>query len=463
MIEHLRIFGDEFAEKLLLGCALRDLETARKVVAHAREQDFHHRPSQLIFAVLREAVKVDPGPIFEAVRHRLYVQDQLEEVGGVTGLLDLVADSPTSLYWPNALDSCRQDAYRRQFAVKIAGLVAKYEEGESPAALQRELADALESLAPWVPGFVAESTIERLVARLREARARRIRGESAPLTWGLCRLDRRIELRRGGLYVVVGDTSHLKSALLLHAAAAMMRDHRLLVVPLEEHPENWLVKLACRVSGVPMSKAFRPETMTKQEIQLLEEAEDAIQASRNVVLPDLAGVRSVDDLAAPVDAYEPAVLMLDYLQLFPSRPRARTSTEEELSWLGKELQRLATTSGVCIVAVSSVNRAGASLEGRPSLQSIRGSHGLAHSPHGILGTFYPHKADPAKHRSDVVQLAILKEKTGTTGPYSDFFVDPATCRFFDDENKVLLEDRPPKYEQARLVSATETENEEPPF
>ena len=49
-----------------------------------------------------------------------------------------------------------------------------------------------------------------------------------------------------------------------------------------------------------------------------------------------------------------------------------------------------------------------------------------------------------------MQIAILKERVGVTGPYGDFFVDPNTSRFFDDEDRTLLEQRDEHYAEQEI-------------
>jgi replicative DNA helicase len=442
----LRAFHDEQAERLLLGCALRDFEMARTVVPHVRDEDIQTPKHKHLLAALREAVVSGDEPILEAVRRKLLERGTLDELGGYTGLEDLAALAPTSLHWASALNSCRGDAYRRAYQAGIAELVNRLDAGDAPGSLQRRLFDLGAALERWLPGFLADATIETLVDRIRAERARRLAGETSPLTWGLYRLDKAVELRRGALFLVVGDSSHLKSSLLLHATGAMLhREHRVLVLALEEGPDNWLVKLGCRISGVPMGAAFAPEYANPETLRVLEDAEDELRACRNLVLADLNRIKSVGDLASHVEQYRPEVVLVDYLQLFP-RLNPRENEEQHLSRLGQELQRLAATSGVAIVAVSSINRAGETRDGKPSTFSIRGSHGLVHSPHAILGIYYPRRADGTK-RADRVEIAVLKNKTGPTIAYSEFFVEAATCRFFDDENKMLTEQRGATYVQ----------------
>lgn len=445
----LRVFHDPHAEALLLGCALRDLETARSIVAHVRDEDVGEPAHLLILTALREAVEAGKAPILEGVRRRLYTRGVLDEIGSYTALDDLAALPPTSLHWAAALNACRCDAYRGKHGIVVQDFERLHNEGAEPAALQRAHYEHAAELERWLPGFLADATLDEILDRVRQERARRISGETAGLTWGLNRLDTIADLHAGALYLIVGDSSHLKSALVIHAAAAMLsRQHRLLVLPLEEGPDNWLVKLACRLSGVPMNRAFRPEHADAETLRVLESAEDDLRDCKDLILADLNRVKGVGDLAAHVEQYRPAVVLVDYLQQFP-RTNPRENEESHLSRLGQELQRLAATSGTCIVAVSSINRSGAAADGKPTCHSIRGSHGLVHSPHAILGLHFPHRLDGTQPK-DAVEIGILKNKTGEVAAYSSFPVEPAICRFYDDDKRVLYEDRQGAWTQGEV-------------
>ena len=253
-------------------------------------------------------------------------------------------------------------------------------------------------------------------------------GQWKTFSWGIPFLDQEVELRAGTFYVIVGDSSHLKSTLAIHVVASVLATRTCLVLPFEEGCDNWLLRLISRATGVPTDQVIHAERLKGQQDRLdkITAYEQELQEHGRLILPNLANIQTVAQLETAIDTYHPDLVLIDYLQLFPGES---ASEETKLTQLAQDLQRLSSLHDICMLTISSINRQALDKKHRPTLYSMRGSHGIVHSAYAVVGVFYPYAVNADEHSPSEAEIAVLKNKAGPVLDWVDLNVNPETGLF----------------------------------
>jgi replicative DNA helicase len=91
------------AERALLGACIIDGEAARNVVDRVAEDDFADRECRVIYSAVRELVR--RGAAIDVVTLSDELGDRVEEVGGNTGICDLIDSTPSSVNYEPVLEA----------------------------------------------------------------------------------------------------------------------------------------------------------------------------------------------------------------------------------------------------------------------------------------------------------------------------------------------------------------------
>lgn len=451
------------AEMAALGCALLSPQAVEKIIERLTAEMFYHgwlkQIAEIIIDLKTRAVTVD----FNTVAEQLRSANAAESAGRLTDLIDRVAA-------PEHVDDYIRTVYEKHILRQtLAEAHTTLKDCQSPLNAPEAIEDAErrqitlgDEFRAWNFQIAPPDITRKVSLRVTEERMKRRAGESLTFSWGLDRLDKAAELRSGNLYLIVGDANHLKSSLVIHALASMMGDRKCLVLPFEEGTEGWYEKLLARVAAVSIEKVSRGEELTDQELERVELADKAIVESGNLILPDLRAIKSTASIQRFIDLYQPDLIVVDYLQIFPDDRGIKRATER-LDTISEELQRMAAIENVCIIVISSINREYTDGMGRPTMNSVRNSHAAVHANHAMIGTFYPHKCKQDEPPW-FVELSVLKHKTSGSTRWKAVGVDPATFWFCDQYVTGREIHQPlPKPKQEELPIEEQNEQEEPPF
>lgn len=432
-----------------LGCALLDKAACDMMLDRLTDEMFYHEPHRHIFTAISVVRANGLDVDFNTVGERLQAAGVLGEAGGRIYMTDLIDRVATTAHVESYVKIVHEK-YGLRTLIDIS--VATVRTCGTATGLNDVLIKVEEQLdevaAAWRAHALAQTPRDMLAAiieHIREERRMRKSGDWRPLTWGLHTLDRWMELRPGALYMIVGDSSHLKSSLLVHTVASLAVDRKCMVMPFEEGQDDWTLKLLSRMANVPIDLAIRAEEMTAADENRLKDAEHALKTYDTLIAPDLRTIRSTRDLHQQIQQHRPEVVVIDYLQIFPD-DRNLGGPVQRVDTVAEELQRLAATERITILMASSINRHAKDAQDRPTKTSIRNSHAAVHANHGILGVFYSCKVD-ATQRADRVHLSVLKHKTTGTTPWTEFHVEPSTSFFTDPYAHNTILDAPAKRER----------------
>lgn len=308
-------------------------------------------------------------------------------------------------------------------------------EGPEPQEL-RDLADRLQGLvAPLEGGKALWDQV--FASAVDEA------GPRVAISTGIGPLDEAVSIRPGHLVVVGGHPGLGKTSFLVQLAVEAARaGHKSVIASQEMLPREVGLRAAACVSGRP----------TRELSGDLSKLDRALQEVRALPLA-VVSVGSAGDVAALVRAQEPALVVVDFLQVLKHPGGPRSSREERVAATVWELARLARDSETAIVLASQYNRQQGSFgaqrvkgERLPVMSDLRESGAIEQAASTVLLLARPEKADtyqrwgaPGWVQAAVsgrntpprvaVALKVEKQRHGAAGKLLWLRSDYACCRF----------------------------------
>ncbi len=243
------------------------------------------------------------------------------------------------------------------------------------------------------------------------------------LPWGMAALDAGLHLG-GGKYVVLGGyPSDGKTALALNFAMAQADAfYTVRFYSFETDADTVEDRLTAAQAGISLERIQRNalEDAEWQRYALL-----AKKASVDMEVVAAAGM-TVDDIRADALACRADVVYVDYLGLInPGRTSRYVSRYESVTAISMQLQQLAKTTGITVVALCQLTRPATGSV--PDMHSLRESGQIEQDADAIMLLY---RDDPKNIRS-LRNLVVAKNKEGRTGRFKLDF-DGLHQRFTDN-------------------------------
>jgi replicative DNA helicase len=307
----------------------------------------------------------------------------------------------------------REYARLRRCRELAAHLLAHAEEDVRALSVAADIASALDaptaSAAPRTQAQIADATLLAIEARRG--------GVAAGLPTGVPGLGR-LHGFRPGHFVVLAARPAVGKTLLAYQMAQHMTaaGHTGLYVSLEMDAEELQERALVAESMVPATALGAADMLTEDHWAALLRAGQTLGA-RPLHVIDAGGV-TLDTVLSWTRRYQAtaglAFLVLDYVQLLPMPNPDRVSEAAALSAITKRLKATARQLGICIIALSQLNRPG---EGaRPGLVNLRGSDTLGHDADLVLMLWPNEEAGTDGYSGDGVRHLVLDVRKNRQGP-----------------------------------------------
>ena len=355
---------DSFSlEAPIIGALVSGDGRAGEIIAALRAEDFHEGINQAIFSF---AVKLfnEGSPVNAlTVANEILRKNPEETAESIKGYL-----SGLSAHVP-------QDVAYYVRALKENNLLQNYR--AAGLALQRagDIVEA-EKIVQDINGYTVQnagqnSFITALQGALDFAdRLEKRRVNPTNFTrWGLPPLDSELFVQPGDFVVIGGRPSAGKTLLAVQFALLMAQSRKVGFVSLETSKEKITERAISHLSGVPLWKIKKPQNLTDEDTKKLTGAASFF-SKLDLEIVDW-GNRTVPQIRAMALNRRWQVLFLDYLQICTGSGK---TPYERVTDVSRSLQELAKTTGVLVVALAQLSRAGSQETGAPpTLESFRES------------------------------------------------------------------------------------------
>lgn len=424
------------AERATLGSILLNREAIIPVAPWLSSDDFYVEAHRLIYAAALACYQHGTPPDTRTVAAELKRLDQLERVGGVMLLSELIDGVPTSYHVEWYARTVEETARLRRLidaGSKIAALGfdrargADEATGDAQALLnavsRRSAARTLRPIGELVDRYYDKLTLMQSGERA---------AFGTPTHWR--DLD---EILGGGLQdddlvIVAARPAVGKTSFMLSLAYNIAR-HTGADVPifsLEMSDEQLFIRLLAmdtRIDTHRLKTFHLSEHETGLAIQAMERLHDA-----RVFIADISAMTATDIRSALLrhlaESSRPIVPMIDYLQLMGST-RQRENRVQDVSEITRALKTLARELHCPVVALSQLSRA---VEGRtshvPLLSDLRESGSIEQDSDIVLMLYREELYQKDTDRRGIAEIHIAKHRNGPVGVVPMRF-DASTTRF----------------------------------
>lgn len=427
------------AERATLGSCLLNRDAILAIAPWLNARDFYLERHALVYtaicACLERRIPADARTIADELTRR----EQLDLVGGMPFLAELVACVPTSYHVEHYAKVVERLAVLRRLIAAGAQIACIGYDGKTADDLDVVIADAQACLNEATAratdsGFTSYQQIAHRVYDTLSAESNDHALMPAVAT-GYVDLDELLVggLHRGDLIILAARPSVGKSALAgCIAAQVAEQQQQVLIVSLEMGDESWFARNAAALSGTNLA-SVRSGRMRDDDLHAY--VASIQQASHLPVYVNDASSMTPSQLRSSVLKWvalhgRPDLLIIDYLQLMLSS-RRNASREQEVADISRSLKALARELDCPVLALSQLSRA---VEGRashvPMLSDLRESGSLEQDADVVVFIYREELYDKETDKRGIAELHVAKHRNGPLGVVAMRF-DAQTTSFCD--------------------------------
>lgn len=422
----------EEAERSVLGAFLIDKDAIFKVVEFLRPHHFYKAAHEKIYEAVYALFERREPTDLVTVPNELRKMKELENIGGVTYLSDLVNSVPTSANVEYYAHIIKGDFIKRE-VIKASGEIGElsYKENDIDRLLDRA-EQLLYSVSrdkirqDFVP---IKDTLEVTFERLDELS--RHKGSLRGVPTGLKSLDKMLQgLKREELTILAARPSVGKTSLAINIGqqAAVKFGKGIGLFSLEMGRESVVDRMISSQANIDNWR-IATGNLEKEDFEKYGIAAGEL-AEAPIFIDDTPGIGIMEmrTKARRLQMeHNVELILVDYLQLI--RGRNLESRVQEVSEISQALKNLARELKIPVLAVSQLSRAVEQRGGekRPQLSDLRDSGSIEQDADVVLFLYRPDEEDRENYK-----LLIAKHRNGPTGEIDLYFRANRT-QFFEME------------------------------
>jgi len=411
------------AEQSVLGGLLNDNQAWDRAADVLAEADFYRHEHRLTFRAISQLIVANKPADVITVHDQLRMSGSDEECGGLEYLNALALAVPSASNLRRYAEIVRERAMLRKL-VAAADAIAQ----SAMNAQGKGMTTILDEAEARILGIANETKRTAREPRpLRELTTAAVDRVNAAAegknndAWptGVPVLDRLLKggLRPGKLMILAARPSVGKSSLAMSLALGLAGDGRATLFLSQEMPADELADRALSAEARIDGEALSEGRLNDAAWGRLAVAADSL--SRRAMWVDDQPALTVMDIRAKARRIKGLkVLIVDYLQLCSSTLRGENRTAQ-VGEISRGLKALAKELGICVIALSQLNREVEKRPGkRPQISDLRDSGEIEQDADAILFLWplaeapengaYPIGLDVAKNRSGRKGTAVLR-------------------------------------------------------
>ncbi|MCD6270712.1 replicative DNA helicase [bacterium] len=419
------------AEKSLLGCLMIDPEAILKVADFLTARDFYKESHQKIYETMVELFERKEPIDMLSVSSRLKEKQQLEEIGGLGYLSDLINIVPTASHILNYAKIVQDKRVLRDLINASCQIEEMgYKETEDVNMLLDEAEKKIFSIAQksltqkFIP---VKEGLEETFRRIDELSKHKdgLRG----LPTGFTKLDNMLAgLQNSDLIILAARPSLGKSAFALDVARNVALYYKLPVglFSLEMSKDQLIDRLIASQADIDLWRLRTGRLSDEEEDNDFERIQNAMAllAEAPIYIDDAAGsnILQMRAMARRLQADKGlSLLIVDYLQLMEPR-NPNLSVVQQVTENSKALKSLAKELNVPVLVLSQLSRA---VEQRspqiPRLADLRESGSIEQDADVVLFIYREDKYRETTDRKNIADIIVAKHRNGPVGKVELYF------------------------------------------
>lgn len=417
------------SERCLLGAILLDPTALDRALDLVATHELYSSSHQKIFAAMLDLSETNEPIDSITLAERLRVRGDLEAVGGVAYLAELVHAAPSAANIAAYCRIVRQKAQRRGLIRLGSDLQARAQDEQ--AAISELLGAAERDIFALQYGTFAGSdkplseTVKERLSRLQYLQQRGL--PVTGLSTGFGALDSLTAgLQPGNLVVIGARPGQGKTSLALNIASHVAVDQHLptQIFSMEMSRDELADRLLSAAASVD-AHAFRTGKIESQGWWRLAEASERLASSPLFI--DDSGDVTITQIRSRCRRRKAksglSLVIVDYLQLMAVDRRGE-SRQQEISDISRSLKGLAKELNVPVIALSQLSRA---VESRnppiPVLADLRESGAIEQDADAVMFIYREEMYEPQSEKKGIAEILIRKHRNGPTGDRKLLFIE----------------------------------------
>ncbi|WP_316605939.1 replicative DNA helicase [Streptococcus pluranimalium] len=431
MTHNLKILPqDQNAEQAVLGSIFINPDVMISVAEHLSAADFYRPAHQVLFRTISDLL--DKGQAIDVltVKSALESKGDLQAIGGIAYLTDIVSAIPTSTHAEHYAKIVAQKARLRAIIDQLSESVSNAYESDMD--VEEIIAKAEQSLIKISQSSSKSSfrPIHDLILESHDKIEERANQKSqiTGLATGFYDFDKLTTgLHEDNLIILAARPAMGKTAFALNIAqnVAIKSRKPVAIFSLEMGSESLVDRLLAS-EGAIQSHHIRTGQLTRDEWERLIHAQAQL-AESPIFIDDSAGVR-ISDIRARARKLSQeheglGLIVIDYLQLITgSRSDNR---QQEVSEISRQLKIIAKELKVPVIALSQLSRSvEMRSDKRPIMSDLRESGSIEQDADIVAflyrDDYYREKTD-GQPESNLTELIIKKNRHGSLGTVKLYF------------------------------------------
>ena len=426
------------AEMSVLGVAFLNPSAMESIMENMTEDMFFSDANKKVFQALSELYKNRTPIDITTVKNELDKQKNLNAVGGVEYLSDIVDSVATSANLNYYMEIVKDKATRRKLIDTATNIITDaYNETDNLTTIL----DSSESKLLNVVRTRKTSEFKPITEALREAhenleRLSKNKSAITGLPTGFIDLDKATSgLHEGEMIIIAARPGMGKTAFALNLAvnAAMTTDKAVAIFNLEMSAEqlvNRMISAVGQIEGDKLKTGMLNDNDWKRYTEAMSEL-----ASTNIYIEDDASVTAPEikakcrRLASSQKGL--ALVVIDYLQLVTTGGRVE-SRQVEVSEISRAFKTMAMELKVPVIALAQLSRNAERRESnQPRLADLRESGSIEQDADMVLfinrQDYFETKTADNKTNIVPAEIIIAKHRRGSTGLFQLLFELNKSC------------------------------------
>lgn len=415
------------AEEAVIGCVLVNPTAFSSVASFLKREDFFLLRHSYIWEALERLHErneyIDHVTLAEELENMGYLND----IGGRTYLLQLINNTPSSIYAEVYGRLVERASVRRRLlkaADEIKGLAM-----DEALAIENVVNEAEAKLfavsdgqtrREFVPMWQAVSQyydqIEMLVQNKRG---------SLGVPSGFRDLDKLLGgFQKSDLIVFAGRPGMGKTAFLLSTAMNAARfGMRIAIFTMEMGVEQIVQRIIAMESGIDMQK-LRLAQLKPRDLELLTRVMANV-SNFNIFIDDTPAMSPLEmrtKCRRLVHEHGLDMVIVDYMQLMNAGKNYETNRVQEISFISRQLKELARELNVPVISAAQLSRAVEQRQDkRPVLSDLRESGSIEQDSDIVMFLYRDEVYNPATEYPNQADIIVAKHRNGPTNTISLYF------------------------------------------
>ncbi|WP_062351046.1 replicative DNA helicase [Bacillus kwashiorkori] len=410
------------AEQAVLGAIFLEPQVLIVVSEILLPEDFYQSAHQRIF---NSMVKLsDEGKAIDVVTvtDELAASKQLENVGGVSYLLELANSVPTAANVEYYAKIVEEKSLLRRLIRTATNIATEGFSREDD--IENLLADAEKRILDvanrkQVGAFQnIKDVLVKTYDNIELLHSRK--GEITGIPTGFHELDRMTAgFQRNDLIIVAARPSVGKTAFALNIAqnVATRTSENVAIFSLEMGAEQLVMRMLCSEGNIN-AQNLRTGALSDEDWKKLTMAMGSL-SNAGIYIDDTPGIR-ISDIRAKSRRLKQdqglGMILIDYLQLIQGSGHRSENRQQEVSEISRQLKALARELEVPVIALSQLSRSVEQRQDkRPMMSDIRESGSIEQDADIVAFLYRDDYYDKESENKNIIEIIIAKQRNGPVG------------------------------------------------